>query len=383
VAIDLTVPDLDALHRRRSEKWAIYPPDVLSSTIAEMDFPIAEPVAQALREAIDRNDLGYTPPLSASLQRAFAGFAARRLAWSVDPEQVSVVPDVMLGLLELCRLVAGPGDAIAFASPAYPPFFKLLPRTGARLVHVALDAEGRIDLGSLNAALAAGVQALVLASPHNPTGHVSTLSELTVIAERCAEHDVWVFADEIHAPLTLPGATFTALLEVSDAAREIGVSLTSASKAFNVAGLKSALVVTASDRARELVARLGPQHDHSGLLGAIAAEAAFEHGDEWLDAVLAQLDANRAWLTSELPARLPEVAWRPPQATYLAWLDCAGLGLGDEPAEVFLQRGRVALGRGLDYGPQGAGCVRLNFATSPAHLEATLARMCAAVPTVN
>jgi cystathionine beta-lyase len=287
----------------------------------------------------------------------------------------------MLGLLELCRVIAGPGDAIAFASPAYPPFFELLPRTGARLVHVALHDDGRLDLDSLDEALATGIRALVLASPHNPTGHVSTLGELAAIAERCADHGVWVLADEIHAPLTLPGATFTAWLEVSDAAREIGVSLTSASKAFNVAGLKSALVVTASEHARGLVAGIGPEHEHSGLLGAIAAEAAFTEGDPWLDAVLAQLDANRAWLTSQLPMRLPGVAWRPPQATYLAWLDCSSLGLGDEPADVFLRRGRVAVSRGLDYGPEGAGHVRLNFGTSPEHLDEMLTRMRAALDT--
>ena len=168
MAIDLTVASLDELHRRRSEKWSMHPPDVLSSTIAEMDFPIAEPVARALREAIDRSDLGYAAPASASLRQAFAAFAARRLAWSVDPEQVTVVPDVMLGLLELCRVIAGPGDAIAFASPAYPPFFELLPRTGARLVHVALHDDGRLDLGSLDEALAAGIRALVLAEPAQP-----------------------------------------------------------------------------------------------------------------------------------------------------------------------------------------------------------------------
>jgi cysteine-S-conjugate beta-lyase len=379
VAIDLTVASLDELHHHRREKWSMHPPDVLSSTIAEMDFPIAEPVAQALREAIDRSDLGYAPPASASLRHAFAAFAARRLAWSVDPEQVSVVPDVMLGLLDLCRVIAGPGDAIAFASPAYPPFFELLPRTGARLVHVAVHDDGRLDLGSLDQALAAGIRALVLANPHNPTGHVSTVGELTAIAERCADHGVWVLADEIHAPLTLPGATFTAWLEVSDAAREIGISLTSASKAFNVAGLKSALVVTASEHSRDLVAGIGAQHEHAGLLGAIAAEAAFTDGDPWLDAVLTQLDANRAWLTAELPARLPGIAWRPPQATYVAWLDCSGLGLGDEPADVFLRDGRVALSRGLDYGPEGVAHVRLNFATSPEHLDEALTRMRAAL----
>jgi cysteine-S-conjugate beta-lyase len=379
VPIDLTVPEPAELHRRRSEKWSLHPADVLSATVAEMDFPIAAPIAQVLHEAIDRDDLGYAVPADATLRRSFQSFAARRLAWTVDPEQVSVVPDVMLGLLECCRAVAEPGELIAFASPAYPPFFAELPRQGIRLTHVRLLDDGRIDLDSLDHALAAGIRALVLSSPHNPTGHVLARDELAAVAQRCAERDVWVLADEIHAPLTLPGATFTAWLEVSDAARHVGVALTSASKAFNLAGLKSALIVTADDRARDLVTRIGPQHEHSGLLGALAAEAAFEHGDEWLDAVLAQLDANRSWLESELPSRLPGVAWRPPQATYLAWLDCAGLGLGDEPAEAFLRRGRVALSRGLDYGPEGAGHARLNFATGPAQLDEILTRMRATV----
>jgi cystathionine beta-lyase len=375
VAIDLTVPGLEELQRRRSEKWSLHPPGVLSSTVAEMDFPIAEPIAEVLRDAIARSDLGYAVPAAASLRESFTSFAARRLAWSVDADQVSVVPDVMLGLLELCRAIAAPGDAIAFASPAYPPFFEELPRQGVRLTLVPLVDDDRIDLDSLDQALATGVRALVLSSPHNPTGHVLSRDELAAVAERCAAHEVWVLADEIHAPLTLPGAAFTPWLEVSDAARRVGVALTSASKAFNVAGLKSALVVTADARARDLVTRIGPQHEHSGLLGALAAEAAFEHGDEWLDAVLAQLHANRGWLESELPSRLPGIAWRPPQATYLAWLDCTALGLGDDPAQAFLERGRVALSRGLDYGPEGAGRVRLNFGTGPSQLDEILTRM--------
>ena len=172
---------------------------------------------------------------------------------------------------------------------------------------------------------------LVLANPHNPTGRVPSHQELAELAERCAERGVWVLADEIHAPLTLAGARHTPWLEVSDAAREYGIALTSASKAFNLAGLKAALVVTASDRARAAVARLPPLSDRAGLLGVIAAEAAFNDGDEWLDAVLAQLDANRAQLGQALRA-LPGIAWTPPDATYLAWLDCRALGLGDEPA---------------------------------------------------
>jgi cysteine-S-conjugate beta-lyase len=178
----------------------------------------------------------------------------------------------------------------------------------------------------------AGARALVLASRHNPTGRVLRLSELEAIAERCAEREAWVLADEIHGPLTLPGATYIPWLEVSDAARRCGISVTSASKAFNLAALKAALVVTADPAARDVVDRMPSLHEHAGLLGVLAAEAAFDDGDEWLDAVIEQLTANRD-----------------------------------------------RLGRGLDYGAPGAGHVRLNFATSPAHVSDAVARMAASV----
>jgi cysteine-S-conjugate beta-lyase len=375
VTIDLTVPGVEAMHERAGAKWSAYDADVLSATIAEMDFPLAPPVAEALRDAIDRADLGYPRPATPSLRRSFARFAARRLNWTVDEEQIVLVPDVMIGLVELCRVIAAPGEAIAFATPAYPPFFSMLPEAGVTLIEIGLLADGSLDLDALHAALAAGVRALVLASPHNPTGRVLPRGELEAIAEMCAEHEAWVLADEIHGALTLPGATYVPWLEVSDAARRCGISVTSASKAFNLAALKAAVVVTADSAARAVVERMPSLHEHAGLLGVLAAEAAFVHGDEWLDAVIDQLAANRDQLGRNLASQLPEVAWRPPQATYLAWLDCTRLGLGDEPAAAFLKDGRIALGRGLDYGAPGVGHVRLNFATSSAHLSDAVARM--------
>ena len=379
--VDLAVPGLGALHERRSEKWSLYEPDVLSLTIAEMDFPVAAPIRDALLAAIGRSDLGYAVPAPRTLSAGLAAFAQSRLAWSIDPEQVTVVPDVMLGLVELCRLVAAPGEAIGFATPAYPPFFRELAIAGLRLVEVSLRSDGAIDLDALDIALSDGLRAFILANPHNPTGRVLPRPELEAIAERCAAHGTWVFADEIHAPLVLPGARHVPWLEVSDAARRFGVSLTSASKAFNLAALKTAFIVTAGDEARALVTRLGPQHDHASLLGEIAAEVAFRDGDDWLDAVITQLDRNRSQLQTDLASRLPQIRWRPPQATYLGWLDCTALGLGPEPAEVFLEHGRVALGPGLNYGSAGAGHVRLNFATSPAHLTDAVSRMAATLRT--
>ncbi len=375
MAIDLTVPSLDAMHQRAGAKWSAYDADVLSATIAEMDFPLAPPVTEALREAIDRADLGYPQPATPSLRRSFARFAARRLSWTVDEEQIVLVPDVMIGLVELCRVIARPGESVAFATPAYPPFFRMLPAAGVKLIEIGLLADCSLDLDALDAALDAGARALVLASPHNPTGRVLGVGELEAIAERCAEREAWVLADEIHGALTLPGATFTPWLEVSDVARRCGISVTSASKAFNLAALKSAVIVTADPAARDVVGRMPSLHEHAGLLGVIAAEAAFEDGDEWLDAVIEQLAANRDQLGRDLADKLPGIAWRPPQATYLAWFDCTALGLGDEPAERFLRYGRVALGRGLDYGAPGTGHARLNFATSPEHLSEAVARI--------
>jgi len=378
--VDLTVPSLAELHQRRSEKWAPYDADVLSLTVAEMDFPIADPIREALLATIQRGDLGYALPAAPDLTQALAGFAERRLHWRLDPEQVTVVPDVMVGLIELCRVIATPGQAIAFATPAYPPFFAELQAAGFGVRTVDLDAEGRIDLDALDDVLSRNVGALVLSNPHNPTGHVSSREELARLAERCAAARTWVLADEIHAPLVLKGAQHVPWLEVSDAAREYGIALTSASKAFNLAALKTAFIVTAEDGAREIVRRLSAQHEHASLLGTVAAEVAFTHGDAWLDAVLARLDENRTALATALTAELPAVRWSPPAATYLAWLDCTGLGLGDEPATAFLSDGRVALARGLNYGRPGAGHVRLNFATSPAHLEDAVRRMARTVP---
>jgi cysteine-S-conjugate beta-lyase len=282
--LDLRVPDLARLHERRSEKWAEVEPDVLASTIAEMDFPLAPPVAAALRAAVERHDLGYSPPAPESLREAFAAFAARRLAWELDPGQVELVPDVMIGLVELCRTLAAPGDAVAFASPAYPPFFTHLPRTGVRIRPLGLGTDGAPDPDELDAALADGLRVLVLANPHNPSGRVIPRGALERIAERCAAHGTWVLADEVHAPLVLRSAVHTPWLEVSDAARARGIALTSSSKAFNLAGLKAALAVSASVPAREPVRRLRDLADHVGLLGVVAAEAAFTDGDVWLDA---------------------------------------------------------------------------------------------------
>jgi cystathionine beta-lyase len=377
--VDLEVPPLSVLHQRRSQKWYGYDPDVVVSTIAEMDFPIAAPIATALHAAVDRHDLGYAHEPIPALAEAFVGFAARRLGWRVDAAQVWLIPDVMLGVLELSRLLAGPGCSIAFATPAYPPFLVESPKSRLVVGELPLQSDGAFDLDALRTELDGGTRVLVLVNPHNPTGRVLPRTELQQIADLCADRGAWVIADEIHAPLVLAGSRFTPWLEVSDAARSCGFALTSASKAFNIAGLKAALLVTASDGPGSVVDQLPPLTDHAGLLGVVAAEVAFTECDEWLDAVLATLASNRELLGRLFAEQLPDMPWIQPEATYVTWLDCRPLNLGDNPATVFLERGRVALSPGLDYGKVGAGYARLNFGTSPELVAAMVQRMAKAV----
>lgn len=376
----LQTAPLERLQRRRSDKWARHPDDVLPAFVAELDFPLAEPVKAALHAAVERDDAGYVGPEQPALASAFAGFAQRRLGWAVDPARVRVIPDVMAGIAEVLRVLAAPGDGVVVSSPVYPPFFSTVAEVGCRVVDVPLVDGGALDLDGIATALDRGVRLVLLCSPQNPTGHVPAREELAALAELAARYDAWVLADEIHAPLTLAGAEHVPFLTVSPAAAERGIAFTSASKAFNVAGLKAAVVVTASDAAAAVVEQLPADlHDRAGLFGVLAAEAAFADGDAWLNEVLAQLDANRAILSELLAEHLPDVGYRPPRASYLAWLDCRALGLGDEPARTFLEQGRVALGRGLDFGAPGAGHARLTIGTSPQLLEQAVVRMAAAL----
>ncbi|HWC08535.1 MAG TPA: aminotransferase class I/II-fold pyridoxal phosphate-dependent enzyme, partial [Solirubrobacterales bacterium] len=371
---DLSLADL---RRRRSAKWAKYPEDVLPAWVAEMDFPLPEPVEDALIAAVRNGDTGYAAPAELGLGEAFAGFAARRLGWEVDPSAVSPAPDVVSAIAALLAALAAPGDRVVINPPVYHPFFAVIEELGLELAEAPLR-DGELDVAAIERRFAEGAVALILCSPHNPTGGVPSREQLEAIADAAARHGAWVLADEIHAPLTLPGAEHVPFLSVGEAAAERGVALCSASKAFNVAGLGCAQIVTASPTAAELVARLPVGATHCGQLGAIAAVAAYREAGPWLDDVIAVLDHNRQLLADLLAERLPQIGYDPPRAGYLAWLDLRALGLGDDPAEPILVRGKLALSPGPSFGPQGAGFARLNFGTSPALLTEAVERLAGA-----
>jgi cystathionine beta-lyase len=336
-------------------------------------------VQDALRAAVDASDTGYSAAAPA-LGDAFAGFAARRWGWRVDPDQVTAVTDVGVGVVEVLRQFVGPGDAVAISPPVYPPFFDWAPEAGARLLEVPLTGEFRLDLAALEAAFATHhPAAYVLCNPHNPVGRVHTAAELAALVRLARLYRVPIVSDEIHGPLVLPGAEHTPLLTVPGAAA-VAISVVSASKAWNLAGLKCAAVITADPAMARVVGRFPPDTRwRTGHLGVIASVAAFTDGDDWLDRLLATLDARRTQLGDLLRDRLPAISWRPPEATFLAWLDCTALGADDEPRNLLLEKGRIALEPGLRFGARGAGHVRLNFGTGAAVLDEATARMATAI----
>lgn len=370
---------LEDLRRRRSSKWVTYPPDVLPAFVAELDVPLADPLRRALHQAVDASDLGYTEP--GALPAAFAGFAADEHGWTLDPADVQLVPDVMAGIIEVLRVGAEPGAPVVVNPPVYPPFFDGIPDAGRRLVEVPLvrsaDGGWTLDLDGLEAAFRAGARTYLLCSPHNPVGRVWSGAELRAVAELVTRYDVQVLSDEIHAPLTLAGARH---LPFPTLVPDRCVAFWSASKAWNTAGLKCAVAVPTGPRDRELLARLPAETGYgAGILGVVAAVAAFTEGRPWLRALRAHLERNRTLLAELLAERLPEVGYRPPEASFLAWLDLSAYGLGDDPSEALRERGRVALMRGPAFGREGAGFARLNIGTSRTLLTEAVDRIATAV----
>ncbi|MEV7608775.1 aminotransferase class I/II-fold pyridoxal phosphate-dependent enzyme [Microbacterium sp. NPDC089320] len=367
--LEVTALPLAELRQRSSEKWREYPADVLPLFVAETDFPLAPEISDVLRRAVEIGDTGYIASRT-PLPDAYAAFARRRFGWEPDPTRMRTTADVSMGIVEILRRVTQPGERVVVTPPVYPPFYDLVSEAGAEVARVPLIDTGmgwELDLDGIRAAFDDGATAMLLCNPHNPTGTVHSRDMLAALAEIADEFGAAVVSDEIHAPLAQPGTGFTPFLDTGDAAERVGYAVVSASKAFNLAGLKCALMVTASDPTSAIVRGLPIEVEwRTGQFGLLAAVAAFsEASDPWLDGLLATLDANRVLLEDLLASKLPAARYRIPDAGYLAWIDLSGLGWGDNPARRILKEARVALHFGPAFGDQGRGFVRLNFGTSP------------------
>jgi cystathionine beta-lyase len=369
---------LAKLRGRLSAKWSTYPADVLPAWVAEMDFPLAEPIKQRLRRAIDADDAGYAQPRL--LHEPFVAFAKARYGWAVDPTRIHVGAEVMVVIAEILRVVTKPGDGVVINPPVYPPFFETIEEVGRTVVEVPLahvpGGGWDLDLDALEKSFAAGAKVYLLCNPHNPVGRVWEKAQLESIARLAKQYGVIVISDEIHAPLVLPGAVHVPFVALSEPLGANAITVTSASKAWNIAGLKCAVFVAGSQAMqtalKKLPKEMGERTGHWGILASIAA---FEEGAPYLDGLLAQLDRNRETLSQLLGVYLPAARYIAPQAGYLAWVDCSALGLGDDPAKTFLKKGKVALMRGLDFGRQGACFTRVNMGTSTQILSEVVGRM--------
>ncbi len=380
--IEVKALSLEELRTHRSEKWREFPSDVLPLPVAEMDFPVAKPIRDLLLEMVSHSDLGYLGPIP-EVALAFEGFSKRRWNWVLDPNQVHIVTDVGVGVVEVLRLFTSPGDRVLINTPVYHNFNTWIHETKLEKVDVPFVHDGEkwnLDLVAVEQAYRGGVKAHLLCSPHNPIGFVYSKSELLKIAELAKEYSVIVISDEIHGPLTYSEAVFTPFLSLGEAAESVGIVVTAASKAWNIAGLKCAIVVSQNPKMDALLKKLPiATHYRASLLGGFATAAAYAEGKDWLDGLLKTLDSNRYLLRDLLEKKIPQIRYQVPQCTYLAWLDLEALNLGRNPSQIFLERGRVALSPGKAFSPQALSFARLNFATSPEILTEAVDRMVAAI----
>lgn len=372
------------MHRSSRIKWRLYGGEVLPAWVADMDFPVAPPILRAIRELVERNDFGYhLVPLSPQLRDALAGRMAERFSWEIDPQRIVPLVTVVQGLDACVLLHSRPGEGVVLQTPIYPPFLAAVERSGRRLVESALvpgASRYQIDFDHLRGAIDPETRLLLLCNPHNPTGRAFDRDELEALGELALEHDLVVVSDEIHSDLTFPPREHLPFASLGPEVEERTITVTSATKSFNLAGLPCAFAICGSERLQQPFRELPPHLiGHPGILDDAATHAAWTQGGPWLEEVVAYLLENRALLLEFFERRLPGLRVLPPEATYMAWLDCRGLGLPGDPFEFFLDRARVALSRGTDFGTQGRGFARLNFATSRSILQEILERMASAV----
>lgn len=369
----LSVPSLAELQKHRSEKWRGFSHDILPLPVAEMDFPVAEPIREILAEMVATSDMGYLGSIP-EMGTSFAGFAKRRWSWDVNPAFVRIATDVGVAVVELVRIFAKPGEKILISSPVYQNFYTWIRETKVEMVDVPFlkntsEADGTgwsHDWDGIEKAYQNGLKVHLLCSPHNPMGKVYSKEDLLRIVALAKKYGTTVISDEIHAPLTFKEQPFIPFLALGDDAAEVGLAVTAASKGWNIAGLKCAIIIAQNQKMHEKLNELPPaMHYRASLLGAFATVAAFEKGEPWLDAVLVQLDENRKLISNLIESRIPAIAYSAPHASYLAWLDVSKLNLGEDPGAALIERAKVAFNPGHIYGDLGKNYVRLNFATSP------------------
>ncbi|MEU8552102.1 aminotransferase class I/II-fold pyridoxal phosphate-dependent enzyme [Streptomyces roseoverticillatus] len=371
--------ELSSLTRRPGVKWNRAAPDVLPAWIAEMDFPPAPAVREALIRCA-QEDLGYPAwdgrPEEIPLRAAFAERMRARYGWVLDAGHVREFTDINQGLQAVLAVATRPGDGVAVHTPAYPPFLATVTGMERRLhsiPYVRQDGGWVFDAGRLDRELAGGdCRVLLLVNPHNPTGRVLRRRELETLAELACRHDLLVISDEIHSDLVHGSHRHIPFASLSPEVAARTVTLTSATKAFNVPGVRCAVAHIGAAGVREALASPSHLYGEPNTFGVAATLAAWQEGGSWLAQLRPVLERNADLVRAELPGGIGYTA---PEGSFLAWLDCRFLDLPTDPYTFFLEKARVLLNDGRSFGPGGEGFVRLNFGTSPAVVREILGRM--------
>ncbi|WP_026785147.1 MalY/PatB family protein [Pleomorphomonas koreensis] len=375
----MSLHDFDTVIDRRqvpTSKWDRYPADVLPMWVADMDFAVAEPIVDALRARLDHAVFGYGGPVPRALRELIAADMQDLHGWTISPADVVFLSGVVPGFNQALKTVTRPGDRLVVETPVYPPILAAAGHWDLTRVDVPVrpvaDGSG-VDLGRLTVALE-GAAAFLLCNPHNPTGRMRTRTELEAIAGACLASDTVIVSDEIHCDIVYGGRQHVPIAALSPEIARRTITLMAASKTYNIAGLKTAyaIIPDAELRQRFVAAHLGLS-EGANVLGLVATEAALRYGRPWKAALLAYLEANRDHLMARLAAEIPEIRISAPEATYLAWLDCSALDLGDAQ-KFFLDKARVGFNPGADFGGT-PDHVRLNFGCPRALLDDGIDRM--------
>jgi cystathionine beta-lyase len=374
---------IDTLRARRTTKWRKFDPDVLPAWVADMDFGVAPPVRESLQKLIDADEFGY-PERTGVLEAAFVRRMQRRFGWQTRPEDVHPIGDLVQASFAAITAFSEPGDGVLLQLPSYPPFQDAILGTGRRLLGNPMRRDAshwRLDLAAYEAKTDPRAKVMIFCHPQNPTGRAFTDAELAQVAEFAIRHDLVVVSDEIHADIVYDGRRHRPLASLHPEIAARTLTITSATKGFNIPALRTAALHFGSPALRErFFSRLPAKLlGVPAVTGIDATVAAWDHGDAWFASTLARLQANRDWLLRTLPTALPGARLCSPEATYLAWIDCTGLDLGQPAQQFFLDKARVGLNAGETFGAAYGAFVRLNFATTPQILQQIVERMAEAL----
>jgi cysteine-S-conjugate beta-lyase len=375
--------DIATLRARRTNKWHKFPDDVLPAWVADMDFGVAPSVTAALTRLTQSQEYGYAAR-DGALTDAFARRMKRRFNWAADPADAVAIGDLVQASFSSVMAFSEPGDAVLLQLPSYPPFMRAIEDTGRHLIANPMRDDGTrwvLDLAAYEAAHDPRTRMLIFCHPQNPTGRAFSRAELEAVAAFAIRQDLVAVSDEIHADIVYPDNAHIPLASLHPEIAARTITITSATKSFNIPALRCAVMHFGAPALRERFFSRVPARllGSPGVTGVDATVAAWDDGQQWLDEILAQLLSNRDWLARTIAAELPGVTMRVPEATYLAWLDCRALELPCSTGQFFLDNARVGLNFGETFGAQYSGFARLNFATPAPILRQIVTRMAEAV----